>query len=277
MRESTLLSRFSSSVYVFHLNSDDCVLPDFMLFSQLFTWAAHPLLRKLHLPRSACFSESLCGWRRCSSSQSIQGHEAVGCPRFPEAAPMHLRSSAPLATLPPSWLCIRIHQAAYILPPTLIPQPEGDDSCLTTLPVKLSLPPPRHPALFLLQGPSSMGTTPGEGCALQAAAQPPGEHPVIISHCCELWYSQPKLQKDQSLETRLSFLLGCTELTLANLGSKASTPPPHLSPPPPGQDSGTFVRTNETWGGRLERLECSVCIHPPKKKQPSTALSINSP
>lgn len=247
MRKSILLSRFSSSVYVFHLNSDDCVLPDFMLFSQLFTWAAHPLLRKPHLPRSACCSESSCGWRCCSPSQSIQGHAAVSCPRFPEAAPMHLRSSALFVTLPPSWLCIRIHRPAYILPPMLIPQPEGDDSCLTTLPVKLSLPPPRHPALFLLQG-SSSTEAPGEGCATQAATQPPGGHPLIISYCCELWYSQPKLQKDQSLETRLSFLLGCTEMMLTNLSSKAHTPPPHLSPPSPGQDSDIFVRTNETWG-----------------------------
>lgn len=41
--------------------------------------------------------------------------------------------------------------ALYILPPVLIPQPEGDDYCLTTSPLKLPLSPRHCPVLFLLQ------------------------------------------------------------------------------------------------------------------------------
>lgn len=41
--------------------------------------------------------------------------------------------------------------ALYILPPMLIPQPQGDDYCLTISPLKLPLSPCHCPVLFLLQ------------------------------------------------------------------------------------------------------------------------------
>lgn len=101
-------SRFSNSAYFFHLNSDDWVLPDFMLFSQLLTWAAHPLLGKLHPPCSVRCSESQCCCRHSLHLQTIQLHMIVRHRCFPVTAYLHLKPKPSLMTLPTSWLCVKL-------------------------------------------------------------------------------------------------------------------------------------------------------------------------
>jgi len=63
----------------------------------------------------------------------------------------NLKPKASFTALPTSWLYDKVHRTVYILPPRLIPQPEGDDCCLTILTVKLPLSPPHYLALLLLQ------------------------------------------------------------------------------------------------------------------------------
>lgn len=121
----------SVTAYIFHLNSDDWVLLDFMLFSQLLTWAAHPLLGKLHPPCSVSCSESPHGWKRSLPSQSIQLHVTASHQWFLAATYTHLKPKPFFMTLPTSWLYVKALQPVYFLPPILIPQPEGDDYCLT--------------------------------------------------------------------------------------------------------------------------------------------------
>lgn len=64
-------------------------------------------------------------------SESVQLHVTVRHRCFPAATYMHLKPEPSFTTLPTPpidpWLYVKVHQPVYILPPILIPQPEGDD------------------------------------------------------------------------------------------------------------------------------------------------------